>query len=89
MTSKPPRSLTDMASEAVGGLQCPKCGCCNFKTYGVSKGIKVIFRYKECRNKNCGHRILTSTKSDERIIRDVNTHDKGDDEGDDVLLRFG
>ena len=87
MTNKPSRSLREMAAESNSdGLKCPNCGCQNFKTYGGSKGTNVVVRYKACRH--CGKRILTSTESRERIIRDVNPHDKDDgDEGD--LLKFG
>ena len=79
MTGKEPRTLSEMASDAVGtGLLCPKCQCQNFKVYGSAPGKAVVFRYKQCRN--CGHRILTSTESKERIVRDVSPHDSLDDE---------
>ena len=88
MTNKPSRTLQEMAAASNGGgLKCPNCGCQNFKTYGGSRGERVVVRYKSCRH--CGHRILTSTESRERIIRDVNPHEKEDDGDEGDLLQFG
>ena len=83
--AKAPRTLADMAAESNSrqGLQCPKCGCCNFATYRTQQQIATVVRYKSCRN--CGHRILTSTQSVERIVRDVDARDS-DDDGDAEVL---
>lgn len=75
MPSKPPRSLSEMASDAGSGIQCPKCGCRDFRVYGHAAGTSTaVMRYKRCRH--CGHRVLTSTKSDEHILRDVDARDE-------------
>lgn len=74
-----PRSLSRMATEAAedesGGIQCPKCHCRDFKAYRTSRyeATSVTFRYKRCRH--CGHRVLTSTESREKIIRDIDSQD--------------
>ena len=86
MTNKPARTMQEMAEAAAGGLKCPRCHCNNFATYGGSQGQDVRFRYKQCRH--CGHKILTSTKSVERIVRDVTPHDD-DDDGENMLVQFG
>ena len=77
---KEPRSLAEMFadSNAGGGLKCPKCHCNNFETYKTQTQTTSVVRYKTCRN--CGHKIITSTKSLERIVRDVDV--RGDDESD-------
>ena len=68
------KSLREYASEAAGGgIECPKCGCRDFKTYGTNPTGTSTFRYKLCRH--CGHRVLTVSKENERIVRDV--HDDG------------
>jgi DNA-directed RNA polymerase subunit RPC12/RpoP len=70
--SKAPKSLEEMAAESAnprGGLECPKCGCKHFEIYKTIQGQSVKFRYKACRH--CGHKVLTSTQSTERIVREI------------------
>jgi DNA-directed RNA polymerase subunit RPC12/RpoP len=64
-------TLAEMAAIAAGGtgIACPKCECRDFRTYGGSKGTTSRFQYKACRH--CGHKVLTSSQTVERIIRDV------------------
>ena len=72
---------TDSA-EDTGGICCPDCGCKDFRTHGTkSVGPGVKHRYKICRH--CGHQILTSTKSVERIIREVPQRAAAEEEPDD------
>lgn len=84
MKGKPPLTLAEMAarSSGTGGrLVCPKCGCCDFRTYKTQQGHQSTFRYKRCRN--CGHQLLT-TQPPEQMIRSVETvvEDEQDIEGD-------
>ena len=86
------KTLNQMAAEAAGaglnGIECPKCGCKDFRVYGGSKGTTSRFHYKACRH--CGHKILTATQTVERIVRDVTPHDvRDDDEGEPLLLLLG
>jgi DNA-directed RNA polymerase subunit RPC12/RpoP len=86
------KTLEQMAVEAVSGgsqgIECPKCGCKDFRVYGGSKGTTSRFHYKACRH--CGHKILTASQTVERIIRDVSPHeDRNDDEGEPLLLLLG
>lgn len=70
------KSLQQLAAEANqggGGIECPGCGCKDFRTYGTIPGKEATFRYKSCRH--CGRKILTTTVQKERIIRDVNESD--------------
>lgn len=83
------RTLGEMAQSAISGgdgIACPKCGCRDFRIYGTSAvTTDVRFRYKQCRH--CGQKILTTTKSVERIIREVDR--EGEDDGlDGVVLRL-
>lgn len=69
------KTLRDYANGSNNGvIECPKCGCADFRIYGTAPKQTVTFRYKSCRN--CGHRVLTVTKSDERIVRDVGAEDE-------------
>jgi DNA-directed RNA polymerase subunit RPC12/RpoP len=84
MKRKEPMTLAEMAARAAGstGIACPKCGCRDFRTYGGKNGESTRFHYKACRH--CGHRILTASKTTERIVRDVSP--RGGDELDDLLM---
>ncbi|NNE62347.1 MAG: hypothetical protein HKN35_15755 [Woeseia sp.] len=74
MTRKTLRELAaEAATDSNGAVTCPKCNCADFRTYGSQPKRTATFRYKRCRN--CGHRILTATTSQERIVRDVETED--------------
>ena len=75
MEQKPARSLAEMARDALGTgrVACPKCGCEDFRTYRTTQGQSATFRYKSCRH--CGHRVLTTAQTSERIVRDVGTGD--------------
>ena len=87
MKVKPARTLADYASEAArtaGGIECPSCGCRDFRVYRTTQGQSATVRYKVCRH--CGKKVLTSTESAERIIRDVNPHDQDEDDGDPIVL---
>lgn len=44
------------------GLECPKCGCCDFRVYYTRDGLNIIKRSRICRN--CGKRTI----SHERFI---------------------
>lgn len=74
--AKQRKTLAEMAAEAAFGsrdrLECPKCGCCDFRTYKTRDGVSSTFRYKQCRH--CGHKVLTVQKG-ERIVRDVDPRD--------------
>ena len=88
--SKDRKTLEEMAAEAHsssdGRIACPKCGCQDFKTYGGSRGSVSRFHYKSCRH--CGHKILTSSRTIERIVRDVKPHEDEEDLDDEPLLRL-
>lgn len=64
------RTLEEMAADAAAPsgrpIECPECGCNDFRTYGTPRRH---IRYKSCRN--CGHKVVTSTS--ERILRDVDS----------------
>jgi|GEM_PF-6375405 len=89
---KEPKTLAEMSCDAVvgntvDGIKCPQCECRDFRTYGGSNGTTSRFRYKECRH--CGHRVLTASKTVERIIRDVAAHaDEAEDCGGESVLRL-
>jgi hypothetical protein len=88
--SKAPKSLQEMAAEASnprGGLECPKCGCKDFEIYKTIKHDAVRFRYKSCRH--CGQKVMTSTHSVERIVREVSSP-VADEPGEDLppLMMF-
>jgi transposase-like protein len=81
--SKPRRTLAEMASAsnqvAGGTVCCPRCSCQDFRTYKTDRKQASVFRYKSCRH--CGHKILTTTVSQERLIRDIDEADM-EDEGE-------
>jgi DNA-directed RNA polymerase subunit RPC12/RpoP len=85
---KEPKTLEEMAAAAVigsdSGVECPKCGCKDFRVYGGSKGVSSRFHYKACRH--CGHKILTTSHTIERIVRDVVPHSDNDGEDEDPRL---
>jgi transcriptional regulator NrdR family protein len=78
MKRKEPMTLAEMAARAAGvrGVECPKCACRDFRTYKTIQGAAVVFRYKACRH--CGHKLLTTSQTSERVIRDIER--PGDDE---------
>ena len=80
MSEKPAKTLGEMKADSVSngnGIECPTCGCRDFRTYGTDPKNTATFRYKQCRH--CGHRIVTATPhSRERIVRDVNQRADGD-----------
>jgi DNA-directed RNA polymerase subunit RPC12/RpoP len=86
--NKERKSLEQMAAESAiesdSGITCPKCSCKDFRVYRSSKGQSARFLYKACRH--CGHRVLTTSQTTERIIRDVAPHSSGDDDGEPLLL---
>jgi len=88
--TKEPKSLQEMAAEAAapkgGKLECPKCGCHHFETYKTIQGQSAKFRYKACRH--CGHKVLTSTHSSERIVRDISPPETDADEDLPPLMMF-
>ena len=65
----------DAATSADGSIVCPNCGCADFRAYRTDGN----FRYKACRN--CGRKVLTVTKSSERIVRDVDARSPLDADG--------
>jgi len=85
------KTLEEMSSDAAlqnasDGIKCPKCECRDFRTYGGSNGTTSRFRYKECRH--CLHRVLTASKTTERIIRDVSFSVDDDECGGESVLRM-
>lgn len=66
-------SLSELAATAQsgGGIECPTCGCRDFRAYRTNRyeSTSITFRYKQCRH--CGHKVLTSTESRERIVRNI------------------
>lgn len=78
-------TLAEMAARAagVGGVACPRCECRDFRTYKTIQGAAVVFRYKSCRH--CGHKILTTSQTNERVIRDVETETEDGTIENDVL----
>jgi predicted nucleic-acid-binding Zn-ribbon protein len=78
-------TLAEMAALASGvkGVACPKCGCQDFRTYKTIQGAEVTFRYKSCRH--CGHRVLTTSQTSERVVRDVDCHSDGDQFENDLV----
>ena len=69
----------DAAMSADGSIVCPNCGCSDFRVYKTDQGLTSTFRYKACRH--CGYRVLTSTKSAERIVRAVDVRQPLDADG--------
>lgn len=64
-------SMSELAAVARSQVACPRCGCVDFRVYGVKRydSSTLAMRYKECRN--CGHKLITMTRTDEKIIRSV------------------
>jgi DNA-directed RNA polymerase subunit RPC12/RpoP len=72
MKRKEPMTLAEMAARAASttsGIACPKCNCRDFRTYKTTRGVTSVFRYKACRH--CGHKVLTTSQTSERVIRDI------------------
>lgn len=66
---------SDAAVDSSGSIVCPSCGCADFRCYKTDGN----FRYKSCRN--CGHKVLTATKSSERIVRDIDARQPLESDG--------
>lgn len=91
MTRKPPRSLSEMAREADGGVPmqiagkpadvCPYCGAAMFAYHSETLTTRVE-RYVKCRNDNCGKRFVARAplKPPATIMREV---------GNDEVSNFG
>ncbi len=62
MSDKPDDDAPEDDAEEQLGLECPKCGCCDFRAYYTRRQAKGIRRVKICRH--CGRRITTT----ERIV---------------------
>jgi hypothetical protein len=74
-------TLAEMAERAAmmagqAGVSCSKCGCRDFRTYKTIPGVSSVFRYKACRL--CGHKILTTSQTNERVIREIATETVSD-----------
>lgn len=54
------RKTGRVLSQRDGGLECPRCGCCHFRTVYVRHRDSVIERRKECRH--CDKRVTTYEK---------------------------
>lgn len=86
------KSLREMAveaSEESRGVECPRCGCRDFRVDKTRTLATSTHRWKTCRH--CGFGVVTSTVEKERIIRDVsrqNQHDADDGEPDGLVLRL-
>lgn len=80
MKRKEPMTLAEMAAQAAGvrGVECPRCQCRDFRTYKTIQGSAVVFRYKSCRH--CGHKILTTSQTSERVIREIETEQEPEEE---------
>jgi DNA-directed RNA polymerase subunit RPC12/RpoP len=78
-------TLAEMAARAAGatGIACPKCECRDFRTYKTIQGRAVTFRYKACRH--CGHKVLTTSQTSERVVRDVEPDAEPDSFENDVI----
>jgi len=52
-------TMQDLAAlnRPAAGLECPECGCRDFRVTKTRQGDGVIVRRRECRH--CGHRITT------------------------------
>jgi len=85
MKRKEPMTLAEMAARAAGatGIACPKCECRDFRTYKTIQGRAVTFRYKACRH--CGHKVLTTSQTSERVVRDVEPDAEPDSFENDVI----
>lgn len=85
MKRKESMTLAEMAAIAAGGtgIACPKCECRDFRTYKTIQGRSVTFRYKSCRH--CGHKLLTTSQTSERVIRDIDQDDEIEPIENDIL----
>jgi DNA-directed RNA polymerase subunit RPC12/RpoP len=86
MKRKEPMTLAEMAARAASntiGIACPKCDCRDFRTYKTTRGVSAVFRYKACRH--CGHKVLTTSQTSERVIRDIEQADDGEPIENDIL----
>jgi DNA-directed RNA polymerase subunit RPC12/RpoP len=85
MKRKEPMTLAEMSARAAGatGIACPKCECRDFRTYKTIQGRAVTFRYKACRH--CGHKLLTTSQTSERVVRDIDQADEGEQIENDIL----
>lgn len=71
------------ALEVAGGaIVCPQCNCRDFRTYKTIQGVAATFRYKACRH--CGHKVLTTSQTNERMVRDVSADSSVDFENNDL-----
>lgn len=73
-------TLAEMATRATGSsgrLECPRCHCADFRTYGTNHGHVATFRYKQCRH--CGAKLITSQQP-EQFVRSVDSPDDDDDD---------
>ena len=88
MKGKPQMTLAEMAARSVGSrLECPKCGCRDFRTDKTVRGHVSTFRRKVCRN--CG-RAIETVQAPEQFVREIEPRDAtealdSDDYGDSVL----
>lgn len=76
--NRKPMTLAEMAERAIAmngqaGVACPKCNCRDFRTYKTIPSVTSVFRYKACRL--CGHKILTTSQTNERVIREIQKDD--------------
>lgn len=82
-------TLAEMAARAATmagqvGLACPKCNCRDFRTYKTIPGVAATFRYKACRL--CGHKLLTTSQTTERVIREIETSDDNEESFENDVL---
>lgn len=61
------KTMVEMAAEAAAaraeasaGIECPKCGCRDWRVYKSGPKGSVVRRRRECRH--CGHRLATIEK---------------------------
>lgn len=86
------KSLREMAIEASGesrGVECPRCGCRDFRVDKTMRLATSTHRWKSCRH--CGFGVVTSTVEKERIIREVSRHNQHEDDykdPDTLVLRL-
>jgi DNA-directed RNA polymerase subunit RPC12/RpoP len=86
MKRKEPMTLAEMAARAASttsGIACPKCNCRDFRTYKTTRGVSSVFRYKACRH--CGHKVLTTSQTSERVVRDIEPDAEPDSFENDIL----
>lgn len=76
------KTLEEMANESSsisdGAIVCPRCRCKDFRTYATIPGFRVTFRRKRCRN--CGLKIFTSSRTEEKIIRKIGSDEDSEDQ---------